>query len=55
MIKIDIEVPESCEHCPCIKPWIGSFELEFTCGVNHKRLENVKKRPKWCKLIECEE
>jgi hypothetical protein len=55
MIQIDIKMPVSCEKCPCKNPWIGSFQLEFTCGVNKKRLGSIYEKPDWCPLIEVKE
>ena len=55
MIKIDMEMPDACRNCPCLSPWIGQFELEYNCGVNHKKLRSVNNRQNWCPLIECED
>lgn len=55
MIKIDIKMPSGCYECPCLSAWIESFEIEFNCAINQKKLSSVNKRQEWCPLIEVEE
>lgn len=51
MIAIDIDMPDSCAHCPCNNDYIN-------CGVTGKGFyeddgeEPLDERPKWCPLVE---
>ena len=55
MIKIDMEMPESCIDCPCQAVWFGEDRLEYNCGVTHKETDSAVGKPEWCPLIEAGE
>ena len=53
MIKIDMEMPESCFDCTfCNEPW-----SEYECSADNTGnvIDDVQDRPYWCPLIECED
>lgn len=53
MIKIDMEMPESCFDCMfCSEPW-----SEYECSADNTGnvIDDVQDRPYWCPLIEVKE
>ena len=54
MIKIDVEMPISCEVCK-LKTWeqSGMFN-KAVCVYTGKRAKRINDRPKDCPLKECE-
>ena len=55
MIKIDMEMPISCEVCK-LKTWeqSGMFN-KAVCAYTGKRAKRINDRPKDCPLKECED
>lgn len=55
MIKIDMEMPKSCDVCK-LKTWeqAGMFNKAI-CSYTGKRAKRINDRPKDCPLIECED
>lgn len=52
MIKIDMEMPESCIDCRCSYAWFGESEMKYSCGITKKETGDECGRPDWCPLIE---
>jgi hypothetical protein len=54
MIKIDMEMPGSCEVCK-LKTWeqAGMFNKAI-CSYTGKRVKRINGRPKDCPLMECD-
>jgi len=54
MIKIDMEMPESCGECDCKSFNLSMFdESNWVCGIKHRRVRVTNmEREEWCPLIE---
>ncbi len=52
MIKIDMEMPNNCKECPCKIIRFGDREVEFYCQVKYLKIQDHKKIPGWCPMIE---
>lgn len=56
MILIDMELPASCEECPCCQP--DAHYMQFSCGIENTDVEDYEtgemptERPDWCPLRE---
>ena len=57
MIKIDMEMPESCGACDYKVFVLNMFaESNWICGIKRKRVRvTTEKREDWCPLIEVKE
>ena len=55
MILIDIEMPETCEECPCIRGDRLKFVSMYQCNVTFQIVEKITERPKWCPLKQVQE
>ena len=53
MIKIDMDMPVSCDECPCAdKAWrLCKAKKKGKATITNKNFDDIK-RPDWCPLIE---
>ena len=55
MVKIDIDMPETCAECPCLRhdsiDGINAYQCNVTLGIR----KNIDRKPKWCPLKEAKE
>lgn len=53
MIVIDVEMPETCDFCPCVHKQDGGIYDEDYCQITHYAIEEWQHgRPEWCPLYE---
>lgn len=54
MVRVDIEMPKSCDDC-YILVWGPFSDVEPYCKITGKKCGELQMRPLWCPLSEIED
>ena len=52
MVLIDMEMPETCAECPCLRHDSLNGAHAYQCNVTGDIRKNLDIKPKWCPLKE---